>query len=353
MVAYRRRRASFHAGVAGRDCLPDHYGEGVVTRRGCAILAILSCAFFVLPVASAQPFPARPITVIVPFSPGGASDFLARYLAQKVSETAGWRMVVENKTGASGHIGTEYVAKAEPNGYTLIMGPSSTHAINPSVFRNMRYDVQRDFIGITMIGRSPNLLAVNPAVPASNLNELIAHARANPGKVAFSSSGTGTSGHLSGEMIKFAAGIDLLHVPYKGPGPSTAAALSGEVQLLIDNIAASAAHVKAGKLRAIAVTSLARQPILPDVPTLDEAGLRGFELQGWFGMFAPSATPRAILQQLNDEFVKVLNMPDTKSQFAARGIEGVPLTLEQFATLWKSEIQKYAAVVKRANIVIE
>ncbi len=317
-----------------------------------AFATALVCAGTAGP-AFAQGFPAKPITVIVAFTPGGASDYLARMMAQKVSETAGWKMIVENRPGASGHIGTEYVAKAAPDGYTLVMGPSSTHAINPSVFRNMRYDVQRDFTGITLVGRSPNLLAVNPSVPAANLKEFIAHVKANPGKVAFSSSGTGTGGHVTGEMLKAAAGIDLLHVPYKGPGPSTAAALSGEVQLLIDNIAAGAPHVKAGKLRPIAVTSLARQPILPDVPTLSESGLPGFELQGWFGLFAPSATPRPILQQLNSEFVKVLNLPEVKEQFAGRGIEAVPLTLEQFAALWKSEIDKYAVIVKRANIVAE
>jgi len=314
--------------------------------------ALLWVAAFAAP-ALAQTFPTKPINVIVAFSPGGASDYLARMMAQKVAETAGWRMVVENKPGASGHIGTEFVAKAAPDGYTLVMGPSSTHAINPSVFRNMRYDVQREFTGITLVGRSPNLLAVHPAVPASNLKELIAYVKANPGKVAFSSSGTGTGGHVTGEMIKAAAGIDLLHVPYKGPGPSTAAALSGEVQLLIDNIAAGAPHVKAGKLRPIAVTSLARQPILPDVPTLSESGLAGFELQGWFGLFAPSATPRAILQQLNTEFVKVLNLPDVRQDFAARGIEAVPQSLEQFAAMWKADVEKYAAIVKRANIVAE
>lgn len=320
-----------------------------------AVLALAALSWFAAAAGPAigQAFPSKPINVVVAFTPGGASDYLARMMAQKVSETAGWRLVVENRPGASGHIGTEYVAKAAPDGYTLVMGPSSTHAINPSVFRNMRYDVLRDFTGITLVGRSPNLLAVNPAVPASNLKELIDYVKANPGKVAFSSSGTGTGGHVTGEMIKAAAGIDLLHVPYKGPGPSTAAALSGEVQLLIDNIAAGAPHVKAGKLRPIAVTSLARQPILPDVPTLNESGLSGFELQGWFGLFAPSATPRAILQQLNTEFVKVLNLPEVREQFSARGIEAVPLTLDQFAALWKADIEKYAAIVKRANIVAE
>ena len=303
--------------------------------------------------AHAQQYPSKPITVINAFAPGGTSDFLARILAQKLSEGPGWRLVIESKPGASGHIGTEYAAKAAPDGYTLCLGPSSTHAINPSVFKDMKYDVQRDFVGITLLAKVANVMAVNPAVPATNVRELIAYAKANPGKLAYASAGTGTSIHISGEMFKDAAGVDILHVPYKGSGPATAAAIGGEVQILFENISTAVPQIKGGRLRALAVTSPGRQAVLPDVPSLAESGLPGFDVQAWFGMFAPSATPREIVQRLNTEFVKVLNMPDVREQLISRGMEPAPLSLEQFAALWKADVEKYAAIVKKAKISVD
>lgn len=302
--------------------------------------------------AHAQQYPSKPITVINAFAPGGTSDFLARILAQKLSETVGWRMVIESKPGASGHIGTEYAAKAAPDGYTLCLGPSSTHAINPSVFKDMKYDVQRDFVGITLLAKVANVMAVNPAVPANNVRELIDYAKANPGKLAYASAGTGTSIHISGEMFKDAAGVDILHVPYKGSGPATAAAIGGEVQILFENLSTAVPQIKAGRLRALAVTSPGRQPILPDVPSLAET-LPGFDVQAWFGMFAPSATPKEIVQRLNTEFVKVLNLPDVREQLISRGMEPAPLSLEQFAALWKADVDKYAAIVRKAKISVD
>ena len=318
-----------------------------------AFLASLACTTLVHAQGAAS-YPNKPITVISPFAPGGTSDFVGRLVAQKLGETAGWRVVLETKPGANGQIGTDQVAKAAPDGYTLVLGPSSTHAINPSVFKNLPYDVLRDFIGIAMLGSTANIIAVNPKVPATNVKELIAFAKANPGKLAFSSPGTGTSVHISGEMFKDAAGgIDLLHVPFKGSGPSMTAVLGGDVQVLVENISAAVPNVKAGRLRPIAVTSIVRDPSLPDVPTLNEAGLTGFEVLAWFSMFAPAATPRDIVNKLNAEIVKVLNMPDVRDQMLSRGLQPRPMSVDEFNAVWRKDIEKYAAIVKKAKISIE
>ena len=303
--------------------------------------------------AGAQQYPAKPITIISPFSPGGTSDFVGRVVAQKIGENTGWRIIIEAKPGADGQIGTDFVAKSAPDGYTLVLGPSSTHAIQPSVFKKLPYDVLRDFAGITMLGATANVIAVNPAVPATNVKELIAFAKANPGKLNFSSPGTGTSVHISGEMFKDAAGIDMLHVPYKGSGPSMTAVLGGEVQVLFENISAAVPNIKAGRLRAIAVTSMTRSSPLPDVPTLNEAGLPGFEVLAWFSMFAPVATPKDIVARLNAEFVKALKDPKVSEQMLSRGLEPRPMTTDEFAAIWRKDIEKYAAIVRKAKISID
>jgi tripartite-type tricarboxylate transporter receptor subunit TctC len=299
-------------------------------------------------------YPTKPIVIISPFATGGTSDFVGRVVAQKIMENTGWKMVIETKPGADGQIGSDQVAKSAPDGYTLCLGPSSTHAIQPSVFRGrLPYDVMRDFAGITMLGATANIIAVNPAVPATNLKELIAYAKANPGKLNFSSPGKGTSVHISGEMLNDAAGIDMLHVPFKGSGPSMTAVLGGEVQVLVENISAAVPNIKAGRLRAIAVTSITRSAALPEVPTLNEAGLPGFEVTAWFSMFAPSATPRDIVNRLNVEFVKALRDPKVQEQMLSRGLEPRPMTPEEFTAIWRKDIEKYAVIVKKAKISID
>lgn len=318
-------------------------------RNSLALVLAVVCAGTV----HAQQYPAKPITIISPFSPGGTSDFVGRVVAQKISENTGWRVIIEAKPGADGQIGTDFVAKAAPDGYTLVLGPSSTHAIQPSVFKKLPYDILRDFAGITMLGATANIIAVNPAVPAQNVKELIAFAKANPGKLNFSSPGTGTSVHISGEMFKDAAGIDMLHVPYKGSGPSMTAVLGGEVQVLFENISAAVPNVKAGRLRPIAVTSMTRSSALPDVPTLNEAGLPGFEVLAWFSMFAPVATPKDIIARLNAEFVKALRDPKVSEQMLSRGLEPRPMTPEEFSAIWRKDIEKYATIVKKAKISID
>ena len=303
--------------------------------------------------SAAAQYPAKVITVISPFAPGGTSDFVGRVVAQKIMENTGWKMVIETKPGADGQIGSDYVAKSAPDGYTLVLGPSSTHAIQPSVFRKLPYDVLRDFTGITMLGATANIIAVNPAVPAHNVKELIAYAKANPGKLNFSSPGTGTSVHISGEMFNDAAGIDMLHVPFKGSGPSMAAVLGGEVQVLFENISAAVPNVKAGRLRPIAVTSMTRSAPLPDVPTLNEAGLPGFEVLAWFAMFAPAATPKDIIARLNAEFVKALRDPGVQAQMLSRGLEPRPMTPDEFNAIWRKDVEKYAVIVKKAKITVD
>ena len=301
---------------------------------------------------SAQ-YPAKPIVIISPFAPGGTSDFVGRVVAQKIMENTGWKMVIETKPGADGQIGSDYVAKSAPDGYTLVLGPSSTHAIQPSVFKKLPYDVLRDFAGITMLGATANIIAVNPAVPAHNVKELIAYAKANPGKLNFSSPGTGTSVHISGEMFNDAAGIDMLHVPFKGSGPSMTAVLGGDVQVLFENISAAVPNVKAGRLRPIAVTSMTRSAPLPDVPTLNEAGLPGFEVLAWFAMFAPAATSKDIINRLNVEFVKALRDPAVQAQMLSRGLEPRPMAPEEFTAIWRKDVEKYAAIVRKAKISVD
>ena len=303
--------------------------------------------------AAAQAYPSKPITVVSAFAAGGTSDFVGRLVMEKIRENVGWNMQFEFKTGANGPIGTEYGAKAAPDGYTITLGPSSTHAINPAVFPKLNYDVARDFVGITPVATVSNLMAVNPATPANNVKELIAYAKANPGKLSFASAGAGTSIHISGEMFKDAAGIDLLHVPFKGSNPATLAVVGGQVDVLFENISAAVTQVKGGKLKALAVTSRERSPQLPDVPTMEEAGLPGFEIVAWFAFFAPSATPKEIVQRLNTEIVKAVNAPDVQQKLRDRGMSPRPMSLDQFAAFWKTEREKFAAVVKKANIKVE
>ena len=315
-------------------------------------VAALAGAFATL-VAHAQSWPSKPITLVSAFAPGGTMDFLGRLTMQKVTENTGWRFILESKAGANGHIGTEYVARAAPDGYTLIIGASSTHAINPALFKDLKYDVVRDFAPITVIASTANLMAVHPSTPANTVQELVAYAKANPGKLAFASGGTGTSIHLSGEMFKNAAGIDLLHVPYKGSGPAMTAALGGQTQILFENLSAAVPHVQAGRLRALAVTSRERHPLLPAVPTLAESGLPGFEVEGWFAIFVPSGTPKDIQARLNAEFVKALRTPEVQEQLKARTMTPRPMSQEEFAAFWKTEREKFAAVVAKANIKVE
>jgi tripartite-type tricarboxylate transporter receptor subunit TctC len=304
--------------------------------------------------AQAQQYPTKPITIVSPFAQGGTSDFVGRIVAHKIEENnPGWRFIIDTRPGADGQIGSNFVAKSAPDGYTLCLGPSSTHAIQPSVFKKLPYDVLRDFTGITMLGATANIVAVHPSIPATNVKELIAYAKANPGKLNFSSPGTGTSIHISGEMFNDAAGIDMQHVPFKGSGPSMAAVLGGQVQVLFENISAAVPNVKAGTLRGLAVTSMTRSSALPEIPTLNESGLPGFEVLAWFSMFAPTGTPKDVIAKLNAEFVKALRDPGVQSQMNSRGLEPRPMGSEEFNAIWRKDVEKYAVIVKKAKISVD
>jgi len=320
--------------------------------RGVLLMCMVAVGGGVVDVA-AQPWPSKPIKYIVPFAPGGTTDLLGRTLSEKLSVALGEPVVVENKPGAGGGIGADFTAKSAPDGYTIMGGTISTHAINASLYSNLPYDPVRDFVAITLIARLPNLLVINPSIPARNVSELIALMKANPGKYTFASSGNGTSQHLSGELFKSMAGVDMQHIPYKGSPPALQDVVGGQVSMTFDNITTALPLAKAGKLRALAVTTATRSSAAPDVPTLAESGLPGFEVGSWQGVFAPAATPPEIVRRLNTEIVKIINMPDVREKLTSLGAEPVGDTPEQFSAYVKAEVVKWSDVVKRSGAKID
>jgi tripartite-type tricarboxylate transporter receptor subunit TctC len=298
-------------------------------------------------------YPNKPIRFVVPYTAGGTTDILARIIAAKLTESWGQHVLVDNRPGAGGNIGTDLVAKADPDGYTIVMGAISTHAINPSLYKSIPYDHIRDFAPITRVGLLPNVLVVNPSLPAKTVKEFIAYGKANPGKLNFASPGTGTSLHLSGELFKDMTGIDMVHVPYKGSTPALTDLLGGQVLAMFDNLPASLPHIKGGKLRPLAVTTARRTPALPDVPTMIEAGVPGFEVTSWFAVFAPARTPKEIVAKLNSEMVKIFNSPDVKEKLAQQSVEAAPTTPEELAAFVKSETERWAKVIKATGATVE
>jgi len=303
--------------------------------------------------ANAQAWPAKPIKWIVPFAPGGTTDILARTVGEKLALALGQPVVIENKPGAGGGVGAEFTAKAAPDGYTIMGGTISTHAINASLYNKLPYDPVKDFVAITLIARVPNMLVVNPAIPAANVKELIALLKANPNKYSFASSGNGTSQHLSGELFKTMAGVEMQHIPYKGSPPALQDVVGGQVTMTFDNITTALPLAKAGKLRALAVTTAKRSAVAPDVPTLAESGLPGFEVGSWQGVFAPAGTPPEIVRRLNVEIVKALNLPDVREKLSGMGAEIVADSPEEFSALVKSEVVKWADVVKKSGARVD
>jgi tripartite-type tricarboxylate transporter receptor subunit TctC len=304
-------------------------------------------------VSWAQGYPNHVIRLVVPFPPGGTTDILARAVAQKLTEAMGQSVVVDNRPGAGGNIGADVVAKSAPDGYTLLMGTVGTHAINPSLYARMPYDHVKDFVPVVLVAGVPNVLVVNPSLPVNSVADLIKLAKAKPGSINFASSGNGTSIHLSGELFKTMAGVDMTHVPYKGSAPALTDLISGQVQVMFDNLPSSLPQIKAGKLRAIAVTSLKRAPALPDVPTISESGLPGFEASSWFGVLAPAGTPPAVVTRLNTEVNKWLQTPEAKEQLLAQGAQAAGGTPEQFAAFIRSETEKWAKVVKASGAKVD
>jgi len=324
-----------------------------VLMRGL-LAAAMAVALAATPqLAAAQTYPVKAVKLVVPFPPGGSLDFAGRLIAQKLTEMWGQSVVVENKPGAGGNIGADLVAKSPPDGYTILLGALSTHAVNPSLYKSMPYDAVKDFAPITLIAITPNVLVVNAASPVNNVKEFVAYTKANPGKLSFGSGSNGSAGHLAGELYKVETGTDAVHIPFKGGAPATQALLAGDTQFMFDNLANAMAQVKAGKLKALAVTTAQRSPLVPELPTMAEAGLPGFDISTWYGLFAPAGTPPAIVARWNADVTKILNSPDVRAKFVADGAEPSPDTPEQFARMISSELAKYARIIKASGAKVD
>jgi tripartite-type tricarboxylate transporter receptor subunit TctC len=316
-----------------------------------SIASVFSVLVLFTASSAAQPaaYPSKPIRFVVPYPAGGPLDMVARLLAQKVGESTRQPVVVDNKPGAGGNIGADAVAKSPPDGYTILMGAVATHAINPTLYASIPYDSVRDFIPVTQVASTPNVLVVNPAVPARDVREFIAYARANPGKLNFGSGSTGSAGHLAGELFKTMAGVEMTHVPYKGAAPAMNDLIGGQIQLMFDNLASSLAQVRAGRIRALAVTTAKRTALAPELPAIAESGLPGFDISTWFGIFVPAGTPREAVDRLHAEFSRALAAPDVREKMLALGAEPVGNRPEEFAAYIRAEADKYARVIRASG----
>jgi tripartite-type tricarboxylate transporter receptor subunit TctC len=301
----------------------------------------------------AQQYPTRTIRLLVGFAPGGGTDVVARVIGAKLTESWGQQVVVDNRAGATGTIAADLVAKAAPDGYTLIMGHVNSHAIAPSVFRKLPYDSQKDFAMIAYVGYVPNVLVVHPSIPATSVKELVALAKARPGQLSFASSGVGSTQHLAGEMFMLSTNTKIVHVPYKGSGQAIVDLLAGHVALNFDTMPPILNNVKEGRLRALAVTTPKRVPQLPNIPTMLEVGMTGYEMTNWYGVMGPANTPRDVVTKLNAEINRIMTLPDAKQRLEEVGTQLDPKSPEQFATFLRSEVQKYAKVTKDANVKID
>jgi tripartite-type tricarboxylate transporter receptor subunit TctC len=315
-------------------------------RRFAAGAALAALA---LP-ALGQAWPVKPVRVIVPYPPGGPVDLSARLLAPKLQAALGQPFIVENKPGAGGNIGADFVAKSAPDGYTIGMGAIATHAINPALMPNVPYDPIRDFTHLALVVQVPNVLVVNTDLPVKSVAELIAYAKARPGKLDFASGSTGSTGHLAGELFKHMTGTYMVHIPYKGAPAAVADLLAGRVHLMFDNLSSALPNVKAGKLRALAVTTLKRSTALPSLPTLDESGLKGFDMTTWWGLMGPAGMSPEVVQRLSAEILKAMDAPEVKERLRAMGMEGSSVrTPAQFTAFVESERKLYARLVKQSG----
>ncbi len=314
------------------------------------ILALVSSVCGGLDRARAQSYPGRTITMVIPFPPGGSTSIVGRVIADKMSQLLGQSIVVDNRGGAGGTVGTKAVAKSDPDGYTLLLGYTGTLAIGPSLYKNAGYDPRKDFAPIGMIGNAPNSLVVHPSFPVRTIAELVAYAKANPGKVNFGSAGVGTVSHITGEYFARAAGIKLVHIPYKGTGPALSDLLGGHIPMAFAPIPATHANVSAGLLRALAVTGTRRSALLPDVPTISEAGLSGFDASLYYGLVAPAGTPRPVIDRLNSELRAALASDEVKQQLGLDGTEITPGTPEAYADFIDKDERKWSELVKASGV---
>jgi tripartite-type tricarboxylate transporter receptor subunit TctC len=309
-------------------------------------------AVTIAPVAHAADFPTRPVRIIVPSTPAGGLDVLARLLAPKLTEKWGQQIVIENRAGAGGIIGTEIAAKATPDGHTLLL-VAAGYSANPFLYKTLPYDTRKDFAPITILGFAPNVLVVHPSLGASTVKELIGLAKQKPGQLTYASSGIGTSGHLAMALLERSAGVKMVHVPYKGAGAATAAVVAGEAQMLFSATAAVMPQVRSGRIRALAVTSGRRWPSIPDVPTVAEAALPGYAVDGWYAMLAPGRTPKAIVNRIYSDVADILKMPDVAARIEAAGFEVSGIAPAEFAQYIERELSKWAAVIREAGIRAE
>jgi tripartite-type tricarboxylate transporter receptor subunit TctC len=330
-------------------------GERKMNRSTIMIAAAIATATLASAVAeAAEPsYPTKPVRMVIPFPAGGTTDILGRVAAQKLSEALGQQVVPDNRPGASGNIGTEQVAKAAPDGYMLLTAPGSTLTIHPSLYPKLGFDPLKDFAPVTILAGVPNLLVVHPSLPARNVKELIALAKSKPDGLNYASTGAGQSTHLSMELFKSMADVKIVHVPYKGSAPAVTDLLGGHVPMMFDNMPSALPHVKAGKLRALGVSTIKRSTTAPEVPTVAESGLPGFDVTVWFAVLAPAATPREIVDRLHRILVKALQAGDVRERLASQGAEPVGNTPEQFTAQMKADLAKWAKVVKAANIRLD
>ncbi|TCL69764.1 tripartite tricarboxylate transporter substrate binding protein [Rhizobium sp. BK251] len=325
-----------------------------VTRRASLALGLglFSALAIGAPVLAAD-FPERPVTLVVPFAAGGSTDVVARIIAQKMSEDLGQQVVVQNVAGAGGNLGADNVARAAPDGYTILMGTVATHALNPLILKSTPYDPEKDFAPVSLLVVVPNVLVVNPELPAKNVEELLALLKASPDQYSYASSGNGTPLHLSGELFKSMAGVSMQHIPYKGAGPALNDVIGNQVPIMFDNLPSSSAHIKAGTLRALAVTTKERAPSFPDVPTIAESGIPGYETYTWNALFAPAGTPPEVVARLNESANKALKDPAVAERMKEFSATIVGSTPEELGAHVKAEIVKWTPVVQGANIQME
>ena len=313
-----------------------------------AAISALTCG-----IATAQQYPAKAIRMVVGFAPGGGTDLVARIIGAKMNENWGQPVLVDNRAGATGTIGADLVAKAPPDGYTLLMGHVNSHGIAPNIFKKLPYDAERDFAMVAYVGYVPNVLVIHPSIPARNVKELIAIAKAQPGALTYASSGVGSTQHLAGELFTLLTGAKIIHVPYKGSGPAVVDLLAGHVSMNFDTMPPVLPHIKSGRMRALALTTPKRSPQLPDVPTMIETGLKGFDMTNWYGVMAPGKTSRDIVVKLNGEVNRIVRLADAKAKLEEAGTQLDPMSPEQFSSFLHSEIAKYAKLVKAANVSLD
>ena len=332
--------------ICGRGCICNDRAPTTYLTHVVLAFALTAIAT----TAAAQSYPNKPVRLVSPYPPGGANDILARIVGQKLGENLGQQIVIENRGGATGNIGAEYVAKAAPDGYTILMAQASNLTINISLMSKLPFDPVKDFAPVTLVATTPNLLVVHPSLPVRTVKDLVVLAKVKPGSVNYASSGSGSAGHLAGELFKKVAGIDMVHIPYKGAAPALTDVVAGQAQLYFTSPISAQPFVKGGRLRMVAVTSLKRSPSMPDIPTVAEAGYPDFDVVSWWGIVTPAAVPKEIVAKLHIEIVRVLASPEIKAKFADQGADVASNTPEQFAAYIKSEIAKWAKLIRELGV---